>query len=118
VRKTLAKLIENEESGGGNVNLKIYMSYFKHAGLLMSILAFGSNILFQAASVGSNGEKSILCHKCTPNNVLPFQHGLLFGPRVIEQQKIHRGTIFMRAFTEGWVECKVSSLLQNYYPKK
>ncbi|KAG5675829.1 hypothetical protein PVAND_005699 [Polypedilum vanderplanki] len=54
VRKSLAKLIENEEAGTGSVNFKIYLSYFKHAGLWMSILAFGSNILFQAASVGSN----------------------------------------------------------------
>lgn len=56
----MSKLVENEDTGTGTVSLKIYLKYFKHAGLLMSLLAFGTNILFQVAAVGSNSKEVFL----------------------------------------------------------
>ena len=58
----MSKLIESEDAGSGTVSLKVYLKYFKHAGMLMTLLAFGTNILFQVAAVGSNSKEVV--QKC------------------------------------------------------
>lgn len=51
------KLIDEEEAATGSVGLGVYVRYFKRLGLWLSLIGFASNLLYQAASVYSNGNK-------------------------------------------------------------
>lgn len=55
VKNEMSKLIETEEAMIGTVTWALYGRYFKRMGILLSIVAIGSNLLYHTASVYSNG---------------------------------------------------------------
>jgi hypothetical protein len=57
VKNEMSKLIETEESMTGTVTWALYGRYFQRMGILLSVVAIGSNLLYHTASVYSNGEQ-------------------------------------------------------------
>lgn len=57
--KPSTKLIEDEESATGTIGLGVYYRYFKNIGLGLSITVLVSNIVYQGASVYSNGKSNL-----------------------------------------------------------
>lgn len=58
IKPSTTKLIEDEESATGTIGLGVYYRYFKNIGLGLSITVLVSNIVYQGASVYSNGKSN------------------------------------------------------------